>query len=109
MISRFTILYNRTRQAVITGELVEIITVRVCSAAQLIHANHITGCHCFRGHVNTIENIALQCQPTFFVCSTLVVRRWCSHDPNGQMSITSLPVIFLLLVTISYALVSALQ
>ena len=27
MISRFTILYNRTRQAVITGELVEIITV----------------------------------------------------------------------------------
>ena len=26
MISKFTILYNRTRQAVITGELVEIIT-----------------------------------------------------------------------------------
>lgn len=26
MINRFSILYNRTRQAVITGELVEIIT-----------------------------------------------------------------------------------
>lgn len=32
MISRFQILYNRTRQSVITGELVEIITGAMASA-----------------------------------------------------------------------------
>jgi F-type H+-transporting ATPase subunit gamma len=32
MISRFQILYNRTRQSVITGELVEIITGATASA-----------------------------------------------------------------------------
>jgi len=31
MISRFQILYNRTRQSVITGELVEIITGAIAS------------------------------------------------------------------------------
>lgn len=31
MISKFTILYNRTRQSVITGELVEIITGAMAS------------------------------------------------------------------------------
>ena len=34
MISRFTILFNRTRQAVITGELVEIITGATASEEQ---------------------------------------------------------------------------
>lgn len=61
MISRFTILYNRTRQAVITGELVEIITVIDPFCAWKDDANLRVGCHCFRGHVNTIQNIALQC------------------------------------------------
>lgn len=58
MISRFTILYNRTRQAVITGELVEIITVRAYSVTCCRqHADHITGCYCFRKHVNTFQYI----------------------------------------------------
>lgn len=42
MISKFTILYNRTRQAVITGELVEIITVSDRPITCLNHADH---CH----------------------------------------------------------------
>lgn len=52
MISKFTILYNRTRQAVITGELVEIITVRGHAIPFADHTNIFLGRCCFRGSVD---------------------------------------------------------
>lgn len=66
MISKFTILYNRTRQAVITGELVEIITVCSFIPSVLCSTNAGSGCHCFGRHVNTQLHINIK-QSSFLV------------------------------------------
>lgn len=49
MINRFQILYNRTRQAVITGELVEIIVSSLSSRVQTTANHNADGCCCIGG------------------------------------------------------------
>lgn len=86
MISRFTILYNRTRQAVITGELVEIITVRDYVLTSKDDADKKPGCHCFRGHVNTIKRLVSKFQSKLsFVCVWLH-KRVVTMTLEGQSS-----------------------
>jgi len=81
MISKFTILYNRTRQAVITGELVEIITVRDHSITWPHHADILLGCRCFRGSIDTQDYITPQCEPEFLVCTKLACHGCLSSRP----------------------------
>ena len=78
MISKFTILYNRTRQAVITGELVEIITVRDSWITCSDHANTSLGRFCFRGSVDTQYYTNPQCKSEILVCTKLVHHTWLS-------------------------------
>ena len=77
MISKFTILYNRTRQAVITGELVEIITVRDYWITCSDHADISLGRFCFRGSVDTQYYTTPQCKSETFVCTKLGVTHGC--------------------------------
>ena len=68
MISKFTILYNRTRQAVITGELVEIITVCDHSITCADHANIREGCRSLRGWLGIFKCITTAYQQAILVC-----------------------------------------
>ena len=86
MISKFTILYNRTRQAVITGELVEIITVCDHSITWSDHADIFLGCRCFGGSIDTPDYITPQCEPEILVCTKLVVTNTCCHACGNTAS-----------------------
>lgn len=77
MISKFTILYNRTRQAVITGELVEIITVCDHSITCADHANIRKGCRSLRGWLDIFK-----CTTTAYQQAILVCRNYTFSHPS---------------------------
>lgn len=88
MISRFTILYNRTRQAVITGELVEIITVSLVISVVLYYSNTHIGCYCFGRYVDKAKHFIVDQDSRLYSIQVIFLQPDSGIDHSGQLLIS---------------------